>query len=84
MSIKAHPRLLAWFVRFPGVLIDGKRLEGFARPLKRSNATAKESDLDILESPRIYRLKMASIEASMACKNLPLKAGNALCYRSYP
>jgi len=56
-----------WSARFPGPQSDGKRLKTFARPLKRSNGTCKSSDLDILESPRIYGLAMASIEATMAC-----------------
>lgn len=53
--------------RFPGAQIAGKRLETFAQPLERSHGTTKSSDLDILDSPRIYGLAMASVEATMAC-----------------
>jgi len=37
------------------------------------NGTTKESDLDILESPRIFGLTAASIEATMACVTTLLK-----------
>jgi len=41
--------------------------------LCKSNGTCKSSDLDILESPRIYGSSMASIKATMACITTLLK-----------
>lgn len=60
-------------MKFPGPQINRKRLETFAQSLKRSNGTCKSSDLDILESSRIYGLVMASIEVTMACITTLLK-----------
>jgi len=62
-----------WSVRFPGVQIAGKRFRNLRSASERSNGTCKSSDLDILDSPRIYGLSMASIEATMACITTLLK-----------
>jgi len=70
MSIKAHPRLV---YEIPRCSDRWEKIRRLRSSSERSNATAKESDLDILESPRIYGLKMASIEASMACITILLK-----------
>lgn len=69
MSIKAHPRLIS---EIPRCSDRWKKIRNFRSASERSNGTCK-SDLDILESPRIYGLTMASIEATMACITTLLK-----------
>lgn len=69
MSIKAHPRLVC---EIPRGSDRWKKIRNLRSASERSNGTCK-SDLDILESPRIYGLSMASIEASMACITTLLK-----------
>jgi len=69
MSIKAHPRLIS---EIPRCSDRWKKIRNFRSASERSNGTCK-SDLDILESPRIYGLAMASIEATMACITTLLK-----------
>jgi len=61
MSIKAHPRLVC---EIPRCSDRWKKIRNLRSASERSNGTTKSSDLDILESPRIYGLKMASIEAT--------------------
>jgi len=70
MSIKAHPRLVC---EIPRCSDRWKKIRNLRSASERSNGTCKSSDLDILESPRIYGLKMASIEATMACITTLLK-----------
>ena len=70
MSIKAHPRLVC---EIPRCSDRWKKIRKLRSASERSNGTTKESDLDILEHPRIYGLKMASIEAIMACITTLLK-----------
>ncbi len=70
MSIKAHPRLIS---EIPRCSDRWKKIRNLRSASERSNGTCKSSDLDILESPRIYGLAMASIEASMACITTLLK-----------
>jgi len=70
MSIKAHPRLVC---EIPRCSNRWKKIRNLRSASERCNGTTKESDLDILEHPRIYRLKMASIEATMACITTLLK-----------
>jgi len=70
MSIKAHPRLIC---EIPRCSDRWKKTRNLRSASERSNGTCKSSDLDILESPRIYGLKMASIEATMACITTLLK-----------
>jgi len=70
MSIKAHPRLVS---EIPRCSDRWKKLRNLRSASERSNGTCKSSDLDILESPRIYGLTMASIEATMACITTLLK-----------
>ena len=69
MSIKAHPRLVS---EIPRCSDRWKKIRNLRSASERSNGTCK-SDLDILESPRIYGLSMASIEATMACITTLLK-----------
>ncbi len=69
MSIKAHPRLIS---EIPRCSDRWKKIRNFRSASERSNGTCK-SDLDILESPRIYGLTMASIEATMTCITTLLK-----------
>ncbi len=69
MSIKAHPRLIS---EIPRCSDRWKKIRNLRSASERSNGTCK-SDLDILESPRIYGLSMASIEATMACITTLLK-----------
>jgi len=69
MSIKAHPRLIS---EIPRCSDRWKKIRNFRSASERSDGTCK-SDLDILESPRIYELAMASIEATMACITTLLK-----------
>ncbi len=69
MSIKAHPRLVS---EIPRCSDRWKKIRNLRSASERSNETCK-SDLDILESPRIYGLTMASIEATMACITTLLK-----------
>ncbi len=69
MSIKAHPRLVS---EIPRCSYRWKKIRNLRSASERSNGTCK-SDLDILESPRIYGLTMASIEATMACITTLLK-----------
>jgi len=70
MSIKAHPRLIS---EIPRCSDRWKKIRNLRSASERSNGTCKSSDLDILESPRIYGLTMASIEATMACITTLLK-----------
>jgi len=70
MSIKAHPRLVC---EIPRCSDRYRKLRNLRSASERSNGTCKSSDLDILESPRIYGLAMASIEATMACITTLLK-----------
>jgi len=70
MSIKAHPRLVSEISRCSD---RWKKIRNLRSASERSNGTCKSSDLDILESPRIYGLTMASIEATMACITTLLK-----------
>jgi len=70
MSIKAHPRLIS---EIPRCSDRWKKIRNLRSASERSNGTCKSSDLDILESPRIYGLSMASIEATMACITILLK-----------
>jgi len=70
MSIKSHPRLVC---EIPRCSDRWKKIRNPRSASERSNGTTKSSDLDILESPRIYGLKMASIEATMACITTLLK-----------
>jgi hypothetical protein len=70
MSIKAHPRLVS---DIPRGSDHWKKIRNLRSASERSNGTCKSSDLDILESPRIYGLNMASIEATMACITILLK-----------
>jgi len=70
MSIKAHPRLISEISRCSD---RWKKIRNLRSASERSNGTCKSSDLDILESPRIYGLSMASIEATMACTTTLLK-----------
>jgi len=69
MSIKAHPRLIS---EIPRGSNRWKKIRNLRSASERSNGTCK-SDLDILESPRIYGTKMASIEATIACITTLLK-----------
>ncbi len=67
MSIKAHPRLIS---EIPRCSDRWKKVRNFRSASERSNGTCK-SDLDILESPRIYGSAMASIEAtSLVCTSI--------------
>jgi len=70
MSIKAHPRLIC---EIPRSSDRWKKIRNLRSASERSNGTTKSSDLDILESPRIYELAMAYIEATMACITTLLK-----------
>lgn len=70
MSIKAHPRLVS---EIPRCSDRWRKIRNLRSASERSNGTCKSSDLDILESPRLYGLGMASIEASMACITTLLK-----------
>jgi len=70
MSIKAHPRLIS---EIPRCSDRWKKIRNLRSASERSNGTCKSSDLDILSSPRIYGLTMASIEATMACITTLLK-----------
>ncbi|MBA7499499.1 MAG: hypothetical protein GH144_01615 [Clostridia bacterium] len=70
MSIKAHPRLVC---EIPRCSDRWKKIRNLRSASERSNGTCKSSDLDILSSPRIYGLTMASIEATMACITTLLK-----------
>ncbi|MFQ5868237.1 MAG: transposase, partial [bacterium] len=70
VSIKAHPRLIC---EVPRCSDRWKKIRNLRSASERSNGTTKSSDLDILESPRIYGLAMASIEATMACITTLLK-----------
>jgi len=70
MSIKAHPRLVS---EIPRCSDRWKKIRNLRSASERSNGTCKSSDLDILSSPRIYGLTMASIEATMACITTLLK-----------
>lgn len=70
MSIKAHPRLVS---EVPRCSDRWRKIRNLRSASERSNGTCKSSDLDILESPRIYGLGMASIEATMACITTLLK-----------
>ena len=69
-SIKAHPRLVC---QIPRCSDRWKKIRNLCAVSERSNGTTKSSDLDILDSPRIYGLAMASIEATMACITTLLK-----------
>jgi len=69
MSIKAHPRLVS---EIPRCSDRWKKIRNLRSASERSNGTCK-SDLDILESPHLYGLTMASIEATMACITTLLK-----------
>ncbi len=60
-----------------------KKIRNLRSASELSNGTCKSSDLDILESPRIYGLTMASIEATMACTPL-LKRVMRFSYENYP
>ena len=51
-----------------------KKVRNLRSASERSNGTCKRSALDILESPRIYGLAMASIEVTMACITTLLKS----------
>ncbi|GAI44977.1 unnamed protein product, partial [marine sediment metagenome] len=51
MSIKAHPRLVC---EIPRCSDRWKKIRNLRSASERSNGTCKSSDLDILESPRIY------------------------------
>jgi len=64
MSIKAHPRLVYEVPRCSGRWETTRNLRSAS---KRSNGTTKSFDLEVLESPRIYGLAMASIKATMPC-----------------
>jgi len=70
MSIKAHPRLVC---EIPRCSDRWKKIRNLRSASERFNGTCKSSDLDILSSPRIYGLTMASIEATMACITTLLK-----------
>ncbi len=70
VSIKAHPRLIC---EIPRCSDRWKKIRNLRSASERSNGTCKSSDLDILESPCIYGLSMASIEATMACITTLLK-----------
>jgi len=70
MSIKAHSRLVSEISRCSD---RWKKIRNLHSASERSNGTCKSSDLDILESPRIYGLAMASIEATIACITTLLK-----------
>jgi len=70
MSINAHPRLVS---EIPRCSNRWKKIRNLRSASERSNGTCKSSDLNILDSPRIYGLTMASIEASMACITTLLK-----------
>jgi len=70
MSIKAHPRLVC---EIPRSSDRWKKIRNLRSASERTNGTTKEADLDILESPRIYGLAAASIEATMACITTLLK-----------
>ena len=70
MSIRAHPRLVC---EIPRCSDRWKKIRNLRSASERSNGTCKSSDLDILDSPRIYGLAMASIEATMACITTLLK-----------
>ena len=70
MSIKAHPRLIC---EIPRSSDRWKKVRNLRSASECSNGTCKSSDLDILESPGIYGLSMASIEATMACLTTLLK-----------
>jgi len=70
ISIKAHSRLVC---EIPRCSDRWKKIRNLRSASERSNGTCKSSDLDILDSPRIYGLKMASIEAIMACITTLLK-----------
>jgi len=70
MSIKAHPRLVS---EIPRDSDRWRKIRNLRSASERSNGTCKSSDLDILESPRIYGLTIASIEATMACITTLLK-----------
>ena len=63
MSIKAHPRLVC---EIPRCLDHWEKIRNLRSASERSNGITKSSDLDILESPRICGVSMASIEATMA------------------
>ena len=70
MSIKAHPRLVC---EIPRSSDRWGKIRNLRLASERTNGTTKEADLDILESPRIYGLAAASIEAIMACITTLLK-----------
>ena len=63
MSIKPHPRLVC---ETPRCLDRWEKIRNLRSASEQSNGITKSSDLDILESPPIYELSMASIEATMA------------------
>jgi len=75
MSIKAHPRLIS---EIPRCSDRWKKIRNLRSTSERSNGTCKSSDLDILESPRIYVLSMAFIEATMTCITTLLK--RVMCF----
>jgi len=70
MSIKAHPRLVC---EVPRCSDKWKKIRNLCSASERCNGTTKRSDLDILESPRIYGLASASIEVALACITTLLK-----------
>ena len=70
ISIRAYPRLIC---EIPRCSDRWKKIRNLRSASERSNGTTKSSDLDILDSPRIYGLAMASIEATMACITTLLK-----------
>ena len=70
MSIKAHSRLIS---EIPRCSERWKKIRNLRSASEHSNGTRKSSDLDILESPRIYGLTMASIQTTMACITTILK-----------
>ena len=70
MSIRAHPRLVC---EIPRSSKRWKKIRNLRSASERTNGTTKEADLDILESPRVFGLTAASIEATMACITTLLK-----------
>ena len=70
MSIVAHPRVTC---EIPRSSDRWKKIRNLRSASERTNGATKEADLDILETPRIYGLDRASIEATMACITTLLK-----------
>ena len=64
---------LVWCVKFQDHQRDGKKTRNLRSASERTNGITKEADLNILESPRVFGLTAASIEATTACITTPLK-----------